>query len=42
MVVVLSGLFLRSLSMVELEIWWFLIKVYVDSLEFFSVSQKGA
>ena len=26
-VVVLSGLFFRSLSMVELEIWWFLIRV---------------
>lgn len=27
MAVVLRGLFLRSLSRVELEIWWFLIRV---------------
>ena len=41
MVVVLRGLFLRSLSMVELEMWCVLIRVYVDSDDLFSVSQNG-
>ena len=40
-VVVVSGLFFRNLSIVALEIWWLLIKVYVDSLDFFNVDQKG-
>ena len=40
-VVVFRGLFLRNLSMVELDIWCLWIKVYVDSVEFFSVFQNG-
>jgi len=36
-----TGLFLRSLSMVELEMRCLLISVYVDSPDFFNVSQNG-
>src|SRR5699024_6328088 len=39
-VVVFNGLFFRSLSIVELEIWCLLINVYVDSFDFFNVSQN--
>ena len=40
-VVVFSGLFFRSLSMVELDRWYLFINVYVDSEESLSVSQNG-
>lgn len=40
-VVVVSGLFLRNLSIVALEMLCFLISVYVDSSETFNVSQNG-
>lgn len=40
-VVVFNGLLFLSLSIVELDILWFFINVYVDSLEFRSVSQNG-
>lgn len=40
-VVVFTGLFFRSLSMVALDTWYLLISVYVDSDDFFSVSQNG-
>lgn len=40
-VVVFSGLFFRSLSMVELDRWCLFINVYVDSGESLSVSQNG-
>ena len=40
-VVVFTGLFFRSLSMVALETWYLLISVYVDSDDFFNVSQNG-
>lgn len=39
--VVFKGLFLRSLSMVELEMWYRLIREYVVSEEFCKVSQNG-
>ena len=41
-VVAVMGLLFRSLSMVEQERWWFLIRVYVDSVELWSVFQNGA
>ena len=40
-VVVVTGRFFRSLSKVEDEIWWSLIKVYVVSPDERSVSQNG-
>ena len=40
-VVVFIGLFFRSLSIVELDIWCFVINVYVDSFESRKVIQKG-
>lgn len=40
-VVVFTGLFFRSLSMVALDTWYRLISVYVDSDDFFNVSQNG-
>lgn len=42
MVVVVTGLFFRSLSMVELDILCFFIRVYVVSWDCASVAQKGA
>ena len=40
-VVVVMGLFLRNLSIVALEIWCLLIKVYVVSSEVCNVCQNG-
>lgn len=40
-VVVFTGLFFRSLSMVALDTWYLLISVYVDSDDFFNVFQNG-
>lgn len=41
MVVVFIGLFFLSLSIIALEILYFLISVYVDSGELLNVAQNG-